>query len=303
MLSVSEISFQTLNSQMEDDYLEQHYGNTTLEKKKKSRKGKGLQIVDETIEGWQPLIDEQDLPQIVNGVTTSSFKSKSGGWKSLSGEKRRSLSPPPLDSTDRAKPRMEDGSAAGLVTGLSIKQSIERKRRRQAEQSASLVQRATVKPATVYRDKSGRKVDIQSTQLENESRLQEAARQKELDRDFARGMAQKQQQEELEAKIQAEKSKSFAVYDDDVERNAALQDKSRFGDPMAFMAQKSNNNPVSRYPAYKGPAGPANRFGILPGYRWDGIDRGNGYEKNLVHEKYAKSIHHAEANQIRKEDM
>jgi hypothetical protein len=34
-----------------------------------------------------------------------------------------------------------------------------------------------------------------------------------------------------------------------------------------------------RFPRYSGRVPPpANRFKILPGHRWDGIDRGNGYE-------------------------
>jgi hypothetical protein len=35
-------------------------------------------------------------------------------------------------------------------------------------------------------------------------------------------------------------------------------------------------------PLYSGPTPPPNRFNIRPGYRWDAIDRGNGYETTLL---------------------
>ncbi|WAR04469.1 LOW QUALITY PROTEIN: BUD13-like protein [Mya arenaria] len=78
--------------------------------------------------------------------------------------------------------------------------------------------------------------------------------------------------------------KPMARYRDDEDLDQMLREMDRAEDPMlAFMKKKKNKNApaVKEKPKYKGPAPLPNRFGIMPGYRWDGVDRSNGFEKQV----------------------
>ena len=66
------------------------------------------------------------------------------------------------------------------------------------------------------------------------------------------------------------------------------REKIHADDPMAaYMMKKrekegvkgKNGKPAK--PFYKGPKPKPNRFGIPPGYRWDGVDRGTGWEDKV----------------------
>merc|ERR1719167_1500510 len=81
-------------------------------------------------------------------------------------------------------------------------------------------------------------------------------------------------------------SKPLARDADDADLNDHLRDADRQEDPMLAYVQKKRkqavaNSNIERFPEYKGPQPPPNRFGIRPGYRWDGVDRSTGFEKKL----------------------
>jgi len=147
---------------------------------------------------------------------------------------------------------------------------------------------------TVYRDATGAKID-----MHEEVRKRDAARAKQLELDEAEGEALRkglvQRERELTAarEMEAMANTSFARDRTDLDREQ--MEVIREGDPMAAQAARrraeqraaaGRGGPVK--PVYKGPPPKPNRFGILPGYRWDGVDRGNGFEDKVLASKFSQ---------------
>lgn len=100
-------------------------------------------------------------------------------------------------------------------------------------------------------------------------------------------------------------SKPLARYADDKDLDDMLKNKEWDGDPMLEYIRKKkkkNKDPVDDRPQYEGSYMP-NRYGIRPGYRWDGVDRSNGYEKKWFEEQNAKKAREEEAFKWSTADM
>jgi pre-mRNA-splicing factor CWC26 len=149
------------------------------------------------------------------------------------------------------------------------------------------------KAPTVYRDQ-GRKIDINQEELTEEEKAKKE-REDELFNRWGRGVAQVESAENKLADELYEMSKPLARYKDDEDLERMLKERIYDDDPMLKFIKKkkskkgSNKTPQKRKAVYNG-SWPQNRFGIAPGYRWDGVNRSNGYESSryaIQAEKFA----------------
>lgn len=88
-------------------------------------------------------------------------------------------------------------------------------------------------------------------------------------------------------------SKPLNRYADDEDLESFLKSQQRADDPMFEYLNKKKKKKMpdlkndnqdkavqkNSRPIYTGPMCEPNRFGILPGHRWDGVDRSNGFER------------------------
>ena len=152
---------------------------------------------------------------------------------------------------------------------------------------------------TVYRDKKGKKLDML-----NEFMRQQAVNEgknfkiDKAQNEWGKGTVQKEEVEALRQELVDVASEPFARTIDNPRMEAMRKEIIRDGDPMAeyFARKKEKDDSVKARtesssgrevlvvakPIYKGPVGAPNRFRIRPGYRWDGIDRGNKYEHKIL---------------------
>ncbi|CAJ1063962.1 BUD13 homolog [Xyrichtys novacula] len=185
---------------------------------------------------------------------------------------------PPRRLGQSQETRMLSGGKAGLVSVDVLRREQEENRRR--ERNNRPLEDESRNAETVFRDKSGKRRDLDSEREEQKRKAGEKAAKDEKYSQWGKGLAQSQmQQQKLEDALH-EAQKPLARHCDDEDLDRMLREQEREGDPMAAMLRrKKDHNTKAEKPQYKGPAPPPNRFNILPGYRWDGVNRSNGFEK------------------------
>ncbi|CAK1595016.1 unnamed protein product [Parnassius mnemosyne] len=214
--------------------------------------------------------------------------------------KRSSDSPPP---SNKKMAKTLEGKKAGLQDAEQLRQENEAFKRREEEAFSKLTDDVSGRNAKAVSRNAKRE-----TSEERQKKKEKADRQKELDEKYKKWNKGIKQIEAQEARIQEylhEASKPLARLRDDRDLEERLKQVERDGDPMLqYMREKKieRGELGPEKPKYKGNF-PPNRFNIRPGYRWDGVDRSNGYEKKYFEQQSKKKALEEEAYKWSTEDL
>jgi pre-mRNA-splicing factor CWC26 len=304
------------------DYLAKNYLAADKPTKKRKRKDKaqqegGLVIADDDVDTWtkptQNPEDDEDAPTIVGGALTGGLNkpAKKTKWLRVGAEAPKHaeqaaadaiLADAQAESNARAQndddgpaivgengedydgPTMASGAMAGLQTAEQVTKALRRKQKAEmkAMKDADLASGGLAQQ-TIYRDASGRMINVKQKKEEAEEKAREEERKQKEELESRQGDVQRREKEARRQALDEAKVMPVARHVDDAEMNAELKERERWNDPMAqLLASKKSSSKggksKSSGKSYQGAFEP-NRYGIRPGWRWDGVDRGNGFER------------------------
>ncbi|KAL8537709.1 hypothetical protein ACS0TY_012743 [Phlomoides rotata] len=205
----------------------------------------------------------------------------------------------------------------GLVSGVDIKDEIDRKRKEDLLRFKKMDPSVSGRGAEgIYRNKiTGERMSKEDFLKSHEKKKEEKP--KEIKLEWGKGLAQKREAEARLQEMEEEKDKPFARSRDDPELDKMLKERVRWGDPMAHLVKNKQLVPVlpnlgdsetmkesgfiipQEIPSHswlrRGLNAAPNRYGIKPGRHWDGVDRSTGYENELFKRMNEKKATEAEA--------
>ncbi|KAL2005131.1 hypothetical protein VTN00DRAFT_2981 [Thermoascus crustaceus] len=186
-----------------------------------------------------------------------------------------------VEDDDYGGPRMESGARAGLQTAEQTAAMVAAQERRKKAEAAAAA--AAAKEAagqeTIYRDASGRIINVAMKRAEARRAAEEQKAKEEAAKEALLGDVQKREREQRKQELREARAMPLSRTVEDEELNEELKARQRWNDPAAqFLTTKKEGVSATGRPIYKGSYAP-NRYGIRPGHRWDGVDRSNGFEK------------------------
>ncbi|KAG7451211.1 pre-mRNA-splicing factor CWC26 [Guyanagaster necrorhizus] len=206
------------------------------------------------------------------------------GWATLNPGITREPTPPPPEDEKPLVVETDTPFVGGLVTARQLKKVLPQVNSTTQPEESLTAEDIAKAQETVYRDATGRKIDTKTARAEAARKKREKEEKEAQKMEWGKGLVQRDEAEKRRQELERLRTKNFARHADDEDLNAEQMAKELWNDPAAaFLTKKRSKGP--RKPQYTGPPPPPNRFGIKPGYRWDGVDRGNGFEKKLFQGK------------------
>jgi len=304
------------------DYLAKNYLSADAKpskkrKRKDGKKAEGLLIEEDGADDWtrpaQNGDDDDDAPTIMGGGLSGGLNkpAKKSKWlkvgssapkdadqiaadailadaqKESSARAQEDDDAPAVvgeDGVDVDGPTMASGAMAGLQSADQVTNALKRKQKAELKAlEAQGMDPSGKAQETIYRDASGRIINVAMKRAELRAKAEEEERKQKAELESRKGDVQRQEKEERKRDLEDAKAMGVSRFADDNKLNDELKDRERWNDPMAQLIQskKSSNKggrSKSSGKSYQGAFEP-NRYGIRPGWRWDGVDRGNGFER------------------------
>lgn len=231
---------------------------------------------------------------VADAILAQAAAEKEAAAREADGEDDIPMVDAPAHDDDADVPMMADGTHAGLQSAKALSAQLRKRQKAEREELARLkAERAANggddgEPEIILRDATGRRVDVSMRRAELRRAALEAEQAEEAKKRALKGEVQLEQARQRREALDDAKLMPLARRKDDEEMNRELKAQERWNDPMAQFLDGSSGgggeggsggkkSSGKRRPVYKG-AAPPNRYGIRPGYRWDGVDRGNGFE-------------------------
>lgn len=203
-----------------------------------------------------------------------------------------------------------EGKSAGLQDARTLRKENDAFKEKQDKMYKDLRPEMSGRNAEnlVMRERRARPRNEIAREIEEDKRKIEAEQDRKMVYDrWGKGLKQVEDYETHLKEAVHEMNKPLARAADDGDLQDYLKNQERLDDPMLeYMRNKRRDSSrkagAVEKPQYQGTA-PENRFGIRPGYRWDGVNRSNGYEQKYFDKISSKKAIEIEAYRYSTEDM
>ncbi|KAG6617188.1 uncharacterized protein IUM83_02365 [Phytophthora cinnamomi] len=218
------------------------------------------------------------------------------------------------------KPKGDEEKKAGLFTAAEFEHQRKIAAKRKDVLRGVDASEMGANAETVYRDKRGRKLDMLNEMVRQQEILDGKRKREEREEyEWGTGEVQKRERKSQQELLEQMKKTPFARHEDDEELERKRRERVRAFDPINSKifqedplaegkskkkkSKKDKKKASKAKPKYAGPPAPPNRFGILPGYRWDGVVRGTNWEEKIMMRQNANAAVSEEAYKYAVADM